>query len=135
MSEIATSTITNLESKPTIADSGSVKYIGIPCGTTVEVYETNDITTSAYMSKCDTVSSPDTAADEKLINSGVASNTASVSCGANAEGASKTVTFTNTLELISPTGVAMAILPFVILLGFGVCFMVVSTTKKSEEQA
>lgn len=133
LSEIATSTITNLKSEPTIADSGYVKYIGIPCGTTVEVYETNDITTSAYMSKCDTVSSPDTAADEKLINNGVASNTASVSCGANATGASKTVTFTNTLELISPTGVAMAILPFVILLGFGIGFMVLGTTKRKEE--
>ena len=43
--------------------------------------------------------------------------------------------FTNTYELISPTGVALAVLPFVILLGFGVGFMVVSTTKRKEDLA
>lgn len=138
LAEIASASIeTGLVSEPTIAHDGTVKYIGIPCGTSVAVYETNNVTTSAYMSKCDTVdtSAGDTEAAEKLINEGVVSNTASVTTSADQTGAAaaKTVTFTNTLALISPTGVAMAILPFVILLGFGIGFMVLGTTKRKEE--
>lgn len=131
LAEIASASIkTGLVSEPTIAHDGTVKYIGIPCGTSVAVYETNNVTTSAYTSKCEDA---DTTAAEKLINEGVASNTASVATTANEIGAAKTVTFTNTLALISPTGVAMAILPFVILMAFGIGFMVVSTTKRKEE--
>lgn len=134
LDELVSATINNngLESTANIAHGATVKYIGIPCGTTVDVFETNNVSTAAYTSKCEDA---DTTAAEKIISLNEASNTASVVCTANEAGTSKTVTFTNTLALISPTGVAMAILPFVILLGFGVCFMVVSTTKKSEEQA
>ena len=138
LAEIASASIeTGLVSEPTIAHDGTVKYIGIPCGTSVAVYETNNVTTSAYMSKCDTVdtSAGDTEAAEKLINEGVASNTALVTTSAVQTGAAaaKTVTFTNTLALISPTGVAMAVVPFVLLMAFGIGFMVVSTTKRKEE--
>lgn len=119
-----------LTSTANIANGGTVKYIGIPCGTTVDVFETNNVSTAAYTSKCEDA---DTTAAEKIISLNEASNTASVVCTANEAGTSKTVTFTNTLALISPTGVAMAILPFVILLGFGIGFMVLGTTKRKEE--
>ena len=121
-----------LESEPTIASAGTVKYVGIPCGTTVDVYETNNVQTAAYKSKCDDA---DTKADEKVINYNDASNTASVTTTAGQAGDAKNITFINTLELISPTGVAMAVLPFVILLAFGIGFMVVSTKKRKEDQA
>jgi len=134
LNEIASAPINGLESKPTIANGGTVKYVGIPCGTTVEVYETNNVQTSAYKAKCDDA---DTVAAEKLINFEGNSYTASVTTTADqtGDGAVKKVTFVNTLELISPTGVALAVLPFVILLGFGVGFMVVSTTKRKEDLA
>lgn len=119
-----------LTSTANIANGGTVKYIGIPCGTTVDVFETNNVSTAAYTSKCEDA---DTTAAEKIISLNEASNIASVVCTANEAGTSKTVTFTNTLALISPTGVAMAILPFVILLGFGIGFMVLGTTKRKEE--
>ena len=121
-----------LVSEPTIASAGTVKYVGIPCGTTVDVYETNNVQTAAYKSKCDDA---DTTADEKVINYNDASNTASVTTTAGQAGDAKNITFINTLELISPTGVAMAVLPFVILLAFGIGFMVVSTKKRKEDQA
>ena len=128
--ELASASINGLESTANIAHGAKVKYIGIPCGTTVDVFETNNVSTAAYTSKCEDA---DTTAAEKVISLNEASNTASVECTADAEGTSKTVTFTNTLALISPTGVAMAILPFVILLGFGIGFMVLGTTKRKEE--
>lgn len=126
-----------LTSTANIANGGTVKYIGIPCGTTVKVFETNNVSTAAYTSVGTITVGKDTTKDqdaaEKVISDGEASNTASVKCAEDAEGTSKTVTFTNTLALISPTGVAMAILPFVILLGFGIGFMVLGTTKRKEE--
>lgn len=128
--ELASASINGLESTANIAHGATVKYIGIPCGTTVDVFETNNVSTAAYTSKCEDA---DTTAAEKVISLNEDSNTASVVCPANAAGTSKTVTFTNTLALISPTGVAMAILPFVILLGFGIGFMVLGTTKRKEE--
>jgi hypothetical protein len=130
--ELASASINGLESTANIAHGGTVKYIGIPCGTEVEVFETNNVSTAAYTSEC---SGADEAVDSKVISLNEASNTASVKCDKNVAGTSKTVTFTNTLALISPTGVALAVLPFVILLGFGVGFMVVSTTKRKEELA
>ena len=123
---------TGLTSEPTIANGGTVKYIGIPCGTTVEVYEKNNVQTASYNSKCENA---DTQAATKLINYDVESNTASVNCEADKAGSAKEITFVNTLVLISPTGVALAVLPFVILLGFGIVFMVVGTTKRKEDQA
>ena len=117
-----------------IADGNSVKFSGIPCGTTVDIIETNDITTVAYKV---TTTGADTNITDKLVNGNETTGDDAVVINSTAgqSGEFKKVTFTNTLELISPTGVAMAVLPFVILLGFGVCFMVVSTTKRSEEQA
>lgn len=128
--ELASASINGLESTANIAHGGTVKYIGIPCGIKVEVFEKNNVSTAAYTSEC---SGADAAVTSKVISYDEASNTASVECTADAEGTSKTVTFTNTLALISPTGVAMAILPFVILMAFGIGFMVVSTTKRKEE--
>jgi len=132
LAEIAAAPINGLESKPTIANGGTVKYVGIPCGTTVNVFETNNVQTSAYKAKCDDA---DTTAAEKLINYNDASNTASVTTTAGETGEAKTVTFVNTLELISPTGVALAILPFVILFTFGVGFLVAGTAKRKEDES
>ena len=122
----------------TIAHGATVKYTGIPCGTTVGIVETNDVTTAAYKV---TTTKADVNITNVLVNSGKTTN------GDETEDAVKinstrpltaadsnfTVTFTNTFELISPTGVAMAVVPFVLLMAFGIGFMVVSTTKRKEE--
>lgn len=130
--ELASASINGLESTANIAHGGTVKYIGIPCGTTVDVFETNNVSTAAYTSEC---SGADAAVNSKVISYNEASETASVECTADGEGTSKTVTFTNTLALISPTGVALAILPFVILFTFGVGFLVAGTAKRKEDEA
>ena len=50
-------------------------------------------------------------------------------------GGASVVEFTNEYVLISPTGVALAILPFVILFTFGVGFLVAGTAKRKEDEA
>ena len=122
----------------TIAHNNTVTYTGIPCGTTVNIVETNDVATATYKVTTTGTDANIAADDDVLLNFNESTDAAAVEINSNAVDAAGTdfdVTFTNTFELISPTGVAMAVLPFVILLAFGIGFMVVSTKKRKEEQA
>ena len=118
-------------SDPTIADSSSVKYIGIPNGFTADVYETNDVTGTTYKSE----GAADTAADEKNITwdaTGDANKSKTASTAA-ATDETKTVAFTNTLELISPTGVIVRVAPFALILLAGVVLFVIVRRRKVED--
>lgn len=140
LAEVGAAVLNDLSTNPKISDSATVTYTGIPCGTSVTIKEKNNVTTATYTSvgvittgKDD---ANDTDADSKVIALNVESNVVTIAAGAaNAAGTDKEVQFTNTYELISPTGVALAILPFVILFTFGVGFLVVSTTKRKEDLA
>ena len=112
----------------------SVKYIGIPCGTTVAITEENNVDSKIYYVK--TTGADSENLDNFLLEPQAVTDEVTVTTTAGEKATEdKTVAFTNTYVLISPTGVAMAILPFIILLGFGIGFMVISTTKRKEEQA
>ncbi|MBR4914814.1 MAG: hypothetical protein IKZ42_06005 [Clostridiales bacterium] len=116
------------------ANGDSVKYIGIPCGTTVEITEQNNVTAKIYYvttTGADANNLTDFMLEPQAVTDAVSVTTATGKTGL----VDKTVAFTNTYVLISPTGVALAILPFVILLGFGVGFMVVGTAKRKEDEA
>ena len=124
---------------PTIADGASVKYVGIPCGTTVTVYETNDVAGTTYAAS---VTNADGTVETKNIYNGENSNTATINCGATAlqaatenhtESASKVLTFTNTLLQISPTGVVMRVAPYVMILTAGIALLLVSKRGRREE--
>jgi hypothetical protein len=117
-----------------IANGDTVKYIGIPCGTTVAITEENNVDSKIYYVK--TTGADSDNLDNFLLEPQAVTDEVSVTTNAGEKATvDKTVAFTNTYVLISPTGVAMAVLPFVILLGFGIGFMVISTTKRKEEQA
>ena len=119
----------------TIAHNGSVTYTGIPCGTKVDIIETNDIATASYKV---TSTGADSNVTDLLVNYNENTGATAVEINStviNTAGSNFTVAFTNTFELISPTGVAMAVVPFVILLAFGFGFMAVSTKKRKEDQA
>ncbi len=115
-------------SEPTIADEGAVKYIGIPNGFTAEVYETNNVTGTTYKSEA----TADTAAAEKNItwDSTGDANKSEVAATAAATDENKTVAFTNTLELISPTGVIIRVAPFALILLAGVVLFVIARRRR-----
>ena len=125
--------------EPTIADGATIKYVGIPCGTTITVYETNDVTGVTYTSVSENA---DTNADAKPIGTNEKSNTATVNCGATAlnaatenhtESANKAVTFTNTLLQISPTGVVMRVGPYLLIVALGAVLFLFTRRRKVVE--
>lgn len=133
---------------PTIAGGATIKYVGIPCGTTITIYETNDVTGVTYKSVS---TNADVDAVEKSIDAGVDSNTATINCNAIAlqaatenhtspatpaanPAANKAVTFTNTLLQISPTGVVLRVAPYVLILAAGITLLLISRRRKAEEE-
>ena len=127
-----------------LANGASVKYIGIPVGvtapTTVAVFERNDVTGTIYKSSY-TVDNG-TASTAKSIN-WVSTGDANKSDVANlpaltanaADTVSHTIAFTNTLEIISPTGVALRVAPYVLMLSVGMILVLFSRRRKAEEEA
>lgn len=124
----------------TIANGGSVKYIGIPAGTTISAYETNDVTGTTYESSA-TVTPSGTNAASKNISWGTAqdgytayaeqaynSNLASVVTTATST--NFTEPFVNNLVLISPTGYVSRFAPYALILVAGVVLLIVAKKHK-----
>lgn len=120
---------------PRIADGGEISYVGIPCGTTVTINETNDVTGVTYSSES---TGADTNAAVKNIFTSEVSNNAVINCGATACAAARenhnNVVFTNTLLQISPTGIALRFTPFAIMLTAGVFFVVLAKKSRREDE-
>ena len=127
------------EWSPAIAHNGVVTYTGIPCGTTVTISETNNLTGVTYKAS---ISGADVNGEAKEIvgdatNGGV-SNNATVSCNATALEAAtenhttgdKIVTFTNTLQTISPTGLVLRFAPYALILVGGIALLLIAMKHK-----
>lgn len=121
---------------PTIADGATINYVGIPCGTTITIYETNDVNGVTYNSVS---TNADTNAAAKSIITNENSNTATINCNATAltaatenHTAAAKVVFTNTLLQISPTGVALRVAPYAIMLGAGVVLFIILKSRKNK---
>ena len=122
-----------------LANGASVKYIGIPVGvtaaTTAAVYELNNVTGTIYKSSY-TVDNG-TASPAKSLNWTDPTNKSDIAnlptLTANTDDdVSHTIAFTNTLEVISPTGVTLRVAPYVLMLFAGL-FLVLFTRRRKEE--
>ena len=120
-------------SAPTIANEGIVKYIGIPNGFTSTVYETNDVTGTTYKSEA----TADNTVNAKNIiwtTEGDANKSNDATTSA-AEDQTKTIAFTNTLEVISPTGLFLRFTPFLVIIGAAVLLLLVSRRRGTKKAA
>ncbi len=136
-----------------LKDSSSVKYIGIPCGTTVEVYETNDVAGVTYQVTTTvdgTTSTTDDTVDVAVI-SGTTPTTAAAQAAQKPNYESTKATFTptvntadevdhtiavdNALQLISPTGVVLRVAPFIVMLVAGIVILLVTRRYRRREEA
>ena len=144
-----TDAVSDLDGLVKIANSGSVKYIGIPCGTTVDVYETNDVAgtifattltatngTSGAVKNISATSTPSgfVAYSEQPYNSNQAVFDTTVKDTADTVAHSLVVN--NVLQMISPTGIIVRTAPYILLLGAGATlFILIRVFRKKEEEA
>lgn len=133
-----------------IKDGATVKYIGIPNGTSVEVYETNDVTGVIYhvvtnLTTTTTVATPDasvtwgtapTAAEAQAATKAAYESTKSTittTADADDDNAYK-VDVTNTLLTISPTGITLRVAPYALMLCVGLLLLVYSRKRKAKAE-
>ncbi len=138
----------SLDGLAKIAKGGSIKYIGIPCGTTVDVYETNDVAGTTYAT---TLTVDGTKGETKSISSTDTPNAfASYSVQAynslkgtvqtaantvdNTDGR-HTIVIANVFQLISPTGVVLRIAPYALMLAAGIALFVIARKRRTAKKA
>lgn len=117
---------------PKLGHEGWVLFTGIPMGTSISITEQNDEANTTYAV---TTSGADTnIGTAESVTSGQ-STTGTISINAQTAGseADKNVTVTNTMVLISPTGVALRYAPYLAMLGAGVVALPLTLRKREEE--
>ena len=134
-----------------IKDGASVKYIGIPNGTSVEVYETNDMTGVIYQVTT-TLTPTGTAPTTDNSVSWDDAPTVAVAQAAEKEAFQSTkatftttadedddnayaVAVTNRLLTISPTGVSLRVAPYALMLCAGLLLVFFSRRRKAKAES
>ncbi len=135
------------DGNPAIANGEKFEYVGIPCTTKYTVTETNDVTGTTYSTTAvETIDSTDTdvvwtggtadkSGDNKTATMDPSDTTIYPKSTAPAADKSAAVQVTNTLAIISPTGVMFRVAPYALMLAAGIVLFALSRKRKAEEEA
>lgn len=125
-----------------IAHTGSITFTGIPHGTTLTIDEQNNVLGTTYTVTTDGGTTNESTGKNVVPNawaSAVAEWTtvtavlSTKTSGDMSNNDDVTVTFTNTLTNISPTGVTLRYAPYLAMMGAGVVALPLTLRKKEEE--
>ena len=141
----------NTKGVVSIKDGASVKYIGIPNGTSVEVYETNDMTGVIYqvttaLTSTGTATTPDNsvswgdkptvAVAQAAEKEAFQSTKATIATTADKDDDNAyAVAVTNRLLTISPTGVSLRVAPYALMLCAGLLLVFFSRRRKAKAES
>ena len=132
-----------------LLSGGSIKYVGIPMGTDVEVYETNDLAGTTYTVTTTRTNATTATATENAITSGTTITTTTQANPKPAYQSTKTVidttkdadddnthsvAITNTLLNISPTGYVSRFAPYALILIGGIALLIIAKKRKHTEE-
>ena len=133
---------------PSIASGATVKYIGIPQAAYATVTETNDVTGTTYTTTATETIGSGSATDVVFANTSTAAlssdskkattdqgDTAVYAQGTPTADSNYAVQFTNTLAIISPTGVAFRVAPYVLMLFAGMALVLITRRRENTEEA
>lgn len=133
---------------PSIAHEGNVKYIGIPTGTKATVTETNDVVGTTYATTATETIGSDSAtdvewtggtsaksSDNKIATMNKDNTTIYAQNAAPAADSNVAIQVTNTLSIISPTGVAFRVAPYVLMLCAGIALVLITRRRENTEEA
>ncbi len=137
----------NKDGTPLIPNGGTIKYIGIPNGTKATVTETNDVVGTTYAttatetigtgSATEVVWTGGTSAkstDNKTATMDHSDTTIYAQASAPAADSNVAIQVTNTLSIISPTGVAFRVAPYVLMLFAGMALVLITRRRENTEE-
>lgn len=133
---------------PLIANGGTIKYIGIPNGTKVTVTETNDVIGTTYFTTgTETIGTGNATSiawtggtsiktqDKLIATMDPDKTTIYAQASAPAEDSNVAIQVTNTLAIISPTGVVLRVAPFIVMLAAGIIILLVTRRYRRRKEA
>ena len=129
---------------PSIASGGTIKYIGIPCGTMVTVTETNNVTGTTYTTTAtekigagsaaavafDDASTATLSTDKKVATAAQTKTVVYAQASAPANDSNVEIQYTNVLAMISPTGYVTRFAPYALMLVGGIALLIVAKKHK-----
>ena len=132
------------DGNPSIANGGWVTYIGIPCGTKVTVTETNNVTGTTYTTTAtetvgsgtatavafDASSTASRSADSKKATAEDGTTVVYAQAAAPAADSDVAIQYTNTLAVISPTGLVVRFAPYALILIAGIALFVIFAVRR-----